>query len=194
MTRRFMTEAAAITTSIFLGVGSVGAADTAKGNHPDQAFFKEAAQGGMAEVTLGHMAANKAESATVKNYGQRMVTDHGKANQELKELARAEGVTLPSEMSADAKALQQKLSGLSGAEFDKVYMKEMLKDHKKDISAFKKEAEQGHDPGAKNWAAKTLPTLQEHYTVAQTTSNQIGVKSTDMSGASDTMGSASRVR
>ena len=82
----------------------------------------------------------------------------------------------PTELSADAKRLQTKLSGLSGAAFDKAYMKEMLKDHKKAISAFKREAEQGQDPEVKNWAAKTLPTLQEHYTVAQATSNEIGMK------------------
>ena len=176
MTKWFMTRAAAITTSVLLGVGSVGAADTAKGNHPDQKFFKEAAQGGMAEVTLGQMAVNKAESEAVKTFGQQMITDHGKANQELKDLAGSEGVTLPTELSADAKRLQTKLSGLSGAAFDKAYMKEMLKDHKKAISAFKREAEQGQDPEVKNWAAKTLPTLQEHYTVAQATSNEIGMK------------------
>jgi putative membrane protein len=190
MNKRFMTGALAITTSILLGVGSVGAEDNAKANHPDRKFFKEAAQGGMAEVALGQMAAAKAESDAVKNFGQQMVTDHSKANQELKDLAASEGVTLPTEMSADAKALQKKLSGLSGAEFDKAYMKEMLKDHKKDISAFKKEAEQGQDSDVKNWAAKTLPTLQEHYTIAQTTGSQIGVKSKDMSGSPSAAGSA----
>ena len=138
------------------------------------------------------MAADKAESDAVKNFGQRKMTDHGKANQELKDLAASEGVTLPTEMNAEAKALQKELSGLSGAEFDKAYMKEMLKDHKKDISAFKKEAEQGQDADVKNWAAKTLPTLQEHYTIAQTTSSQIDVKSNDMSGSPGAMGNADR--
>ena len=192
MKKRFMTGAAAITTSMLLGIGSVGAADNAQGNHPDRKFFKKAAQGGMAEVALGQMAADKAESDAVKNFGQRMVTDHGKTNQELKDLAASEGVTLPTEMNAKAKALQKELSGLSGAEFDKAYMNEMLKDHKKDISAFKREAEQGQDSDVKNWAAKTLPTLQEHYTLAQTTSGQIGVKSNDTSGSPGAMGSADR--
>jgi len=176
MKKRFITGAAALTTSMLLSMGSVGAADKAKSDHPDWEFFKEAAQGGMTEVTLGQMAANKAESETVKSFGQRMVTDHEKANQELKELAVAENVTLPTEMSADEKALQEKLSGLSGTEFDKAYMEEMLKDHKKDISVFQEEAQQGKDPEVKNWAEKTLPTLQEHYTLAQTASSKIGVK------------------
>jgi putative membrane protein len=184
MKKRFIPGVAALTTSMLLSIGSVGAADKAKSDHPDWEFFKKAAQGGMAEVTLGQMAASKAESEAVKNFGQRMVTDHGKASQELKDLAAAENVTLPTEMSADAKALQEKLSGLSGAEFDKAYMEEMLKDHKTDISAFQEQAQQGKDPEVKNWAEKTLPTLQEHYTLAETTSSKIGVKSSDMSSSS----------
>jgi putative membrane protein len=183
MKKRFITGAMALTTTMLLGIGSVGAADKAKSDHPDWEFFKEAAQGGMAEVTLGQMAVNKAESEEVKSFGERMVTDHGKSSQELKDLAVAENVTLPTEMSADAKAVQEKLSGLSGAEFDKAYMEEMLKDHKKDISAFEEQAQQGKDTDVKNWAEKTLPTLQEHYTLAETTSGKIGVKSGDTSSS-----------
>jgi len=183
MKKRFITGATALTTSLLLSIGSVGAADKAKSDHPDWKFFKEAAQGGMAEVTLGQMAANKAESETVKSFGQQMVTDHGKANQELKDLAVAESVTLPTEMSTEAKALQKKLSSLSGTEFDKAYMEEMLKDHKKDIAAFQEEAQQGKDLEVKNWAEKTLPTLQEHYTLAQTASSKIGVRSSDASSS-----------
>jgi len=189
MKKQFITGAMALTTGMLLGIGSVGAADKAKSDHPDWEFFKEAAQGSMAEVTLGQMAASKAKSEAVKSFGQRMVTDHGKASQELKDLAMAESVTLPTELSADAKALQEKLSGLSGAEFDKTYMEEMLKDHKKDISAFQEQAQQGEDPEVKNWAEETLPTLQEHYTLAETTSSKIGMRSSDTSSSS-VMGSA----
>ena len=189
MKKRFITGAAALTTSMLLSIGSVGAADKAKSDHPDWEFFKEAAQGGMAEVTLGQMAVNKAESEAVKSFGERMVTDHGKSSQELKDLAVAENITLPTEMSAETKAVQEKLSGLSGAEFDKAYMEEMLKDHKKDIAAFQEQAQQGKDLEVKNWAEKTLPTLQEHYTLAQTASSKIGVKSSD-AGSSGVMGSA----
>jgi len=183
MKRRFITGAAALTTSMLLSIGSVGAADKAKSDHPDWEFFKDAAQGGMAEVTLGQMATNRAENEAVKSFAERMVIDHGKAIQELKDLAVTESVTLPTEMSKDAKALQKKLSGLSGAEFDKAYMEEMLKDHKKDITAFKEQAEQGKDREVKNWAEKTLPTLQEHYILAQTTSSKIGVTSNDTSSS-----------
>lgn len=189
MKKHFIMGATALTTSMLLGLGSVGAADKARSDHPDWKFFKKAAQGGMAEVTLGQLAVDKAESEAVKNFGQRMVTDHGKASQELTDLATAENVTLPTEMDAEAKALRKKLSTLSGSEFDKAYMKEMLKDHKKDISVFEKQAQQGKDPEVKNWAEKTLPTLQEHYTLAQTTGNEVGVKSSE-SSSSDAMGDA----
>jgi len=190
MTKRLITGAAAVAASLLVGVGSVGAADNATGNHPDGKFLKEAAQGGMAEVALGQLAADKAGSDAVKNFGQQMVTDHGKANQELKDLAASEGVTLPTDMSAKEKALQKKLSGLSGAEFDKAYMKEMLKDHQKDISSFKKEAEQGKDTEVKNWAAKTLPTLQEHYTAAQATNAQVTGKNSHTNNSHGATGSA----
>jgi putative membrane protein len=191
MTKRFMTGAVAVTASLLLGIGSVGAADDSKGNHPDRKFFKKAAQGGMAEVALGQMAADKGQSEAVKNFGQHMVTEHGKANQELQTLAASEGVTLPIEMSNEGKALQKKLSGLSGAEFDKAYMKEMIKDHKKDVSAFKKQAEQGKDEDVKNWAAQKLPTLQEHLELAQTTQSQITATGKDAnSSASSVSGSA----
>ncbi len=97
MKQRIITGAAAVTAIMFLSVGSVGATDNATGTHPDGKFFKEAVQGGMAEVALGQMAADKAASEAVKNFGQRMVSDHGKANQELQDLAVSEGITLPTE-------------------------------------------------------------------------------------------------
>jgi len=149
MKKRLITGAVTLTTSMLLGIGSVRAADKVKSDHPDWKFFKKAAQGGMTEVTLGQMAANKAENEAVKSFGQQMVTDHGKANQELKDLAVAESVTLPTEMSADEKALQEKLSGLSGAEFDKAYMEEMLKDHKKRYISFSGRSSARKRPGSK---------------------------------------------
>jgi putative membrane protein len=179
-----MARAVALIAGMLLTIGSVAAADSDKGNHPDGKFFKEAAQGGLAEVALGQLAVDKAESEAVKNFGQRMVTDHGNANQELQTLAASEGVTLPTDMGKEHKALLKKLSGMSGAEFDKAYMKEMIKDHKKDVSAFKKEAEQGKDEDVKNWAAKTLPTLQEHHTLAQTTQSQINMTGSAAGGSS----------
>src|SRR5262245_30339210 len=178
MRQRFMlgTTAAIAGALMSLAVTSAVAHEGAKATHPDKHFLKEAAQGGRAEVTLGQMAADKAASDDVKKFGQRMVDDHTKAGDELKKLAAAEGVTLPTEMDRKAQAVQQRLSQLSGAEFDRAYMKEMVKDHQKDVAAFEREAQQGKDTELKNWAAQTLPTLKEHLDLAQNTAEKVGVK------------------
>jgi len=106
----------------------------------------------------------------VKKFGQRMVDDHSKANDELKTLAQQKNIPLPSGLDSKAKALQARLEKLSGAQFDRAYMQAMLADHRMDVSAFKKESTSGQDPDVKSWASKTLPTLEEHLKMAQDTS------------------------
>ena len=96
-----------------------------------------------------------------------MVQDHGKANDELKQLAGAKGVQLPAGPGAEAQAKMKKMQGMSGAAFDKHYMDDMVADHKKDIAAFESEAKSGKDPEVKAFAQKTLPTLKEHLQLAQ---------------------------
>jgi len=192
MKTQWMNTATSVVTSLFLSlsVGSAFAEDQAKKDHPAHPFMKEAAQGGMAEVKLGQMAAEKGQDEAVKDFGERMVKDHGKANEELKTLAKSEDVTLPTEMSSEAEETQERLQKLSGAEFDKAYMQEMLKDHKKDIEAFEQEANNGTDPEVKAWAAKTLPTLREHSQLGQTTAEKVGVKTSDAGSATDRMSEA----
>jgi putative membrane protein len=193
MNPRLMTGMAGVVAGLFLSVGvaSTVAQEQTKSDHVAKDFFKEAAQGGMAEVTLGQMAADKGKNEAVKSYGQRMVKDHGKANDELKNLAKSEGVTLPTEMSSEAKDVQLRLQKLSGTEFDQAYMQEMLKDHEKDIEAFNQQANNGADPEVKNWAAKTLPTLREHKQLGQTTAEKIGVKTSDADSSLDRVSEAS---
>jgi putative membrane protein len=128
----------------------------------DEKFMKEAAVGGMTEVKLGQLAEQKASSEAVKQFGKRMATDHGKANDELKQLASQKGVALPMDLDRSHQGLYDKLAKLNGADFDRAYMKEMVKDHDKDVKAFRKEADSGKDLDLKSWASKTLPTLQEH--------------------------------
>ena len=137
----------------------------------DRKFMEKAAQGGMAEVELGKLAAQKAQSPQVKQFGQRMVDDHSKANDQLKKLASNKGVTLPTEMDRSSKREMDKLSKLSGAEFDAEYMKHMVSDHKKDVSEFKSEASKAKDADLKQWAQTTLPVLEEHLKLAQTDEN-----------------------
>ncbi len=128
----------------------------------DKKFMEEAAQGGMAEVKLGELAASKGATPEVKAFGQRMVADHTKANDELKSLAAAKGVTLPTDVNSEQKMMSDKLSKLSGAAFDSSYVKGMVDDHEKDVAEFKKQSTSASDADLKAFATKTLPTLQSH--------------------------------
>jgi len=139
----------------------------------DNNFMVKAAEGGMAEVELGNLAVSHASDPKVKEFGQRMVTDHTKANDELKMIAKRKGDSLPPVISARDQATKDRLSKLSGAEFDRAYMSDMVKDHKADVSEFRKESNSGSDADYKAFAAKTLPTLEEHLKLAEETDSQI---------------------
>ncbi len=128
----------------------------------DLSFMNEAAPGGMAEVELGRMAASQGMSKEVKAFGQKMVEDHSKANQELMQLAQQKKVTLPPEVMPKHKETMAKLSRLKGAEFDREYVKAMVEDHEADVTAFDATAKNGVDADVKAFAAKTLPTLRMH--------------------------------
>ena len=132
----------------------------------DRDFFNEAARGGMAEVEMGRLAAQKGQSADVKRFGERMVTDHSKANEELKQLAAQKGVTLPAGPSDMQKQEMDRLSKLSGAAFDREYMKLMVEDHDKDVKDFQDQANGAGDPDVKSFAAKILPIITEHQKLA----------------------------
>lgn len=133
----------------------------------DHKFAMEAAMGGMMEVELGRLAAQKGASDEVRQFGQRMVDDHSKANEELMRIGSSKGMTPPAMLDAKHRMEMQKLSALSGEKFDKEYVKMMVKDHKKDVAEFQKEAGRGMDADLKAFAASTLPTLQEHLQMIQ---------------------------
>ena len=160
----------------FLGAQS-GSANRMKheaGANPDQAFMNGAAQGGMAEVELGKLAKDQGSNDAVKNFGQHMIDDHSKANDELKDLASKKNVTLPTSLSAKDQGTKGRLSKLSGKAFDRAYIRDMVADHRKDGAEFRREANNGKDPDVKAWAAKTLPTLENHLKMAEDTERQIG--------------------
>jgi putative membrane protein len=133
----------------------------------DAMFMRTAAMDGMAEVEHGRLAAQNAMQDDVKQFAQRMVADHGKAGDELKALASQKNVTLPTELDAKHKAMQDKLSKMKGADFDRAYMAHMVTAHQQAVALFEKEASGGKDAEAKAWAGKTLPTLQEHLKMAR---------------------------
>jgi putative membrane protein len=133
----------------------------------DRNFLMDAAMGGMMEVELGKLAVQNGATDAVKQFGQRMVDDHSKANTELMSLASSKGVTLATELDAKHKDHVTKLSGRTGAEFDREYVKMMVSDHNKDVSEFEKQSRKGADPDLKAFASRTLPTLQEHLQMAK---------------------------
>jgi len=133
----------------------------------DDSFAKKAAEGGLTEVELGQLATQKASDPAVKAFGQRMVDDHTKANDQLKTIAAQENIQLPTEPNAKDQAEKARLAKLSGAAFDKAYINHMVMDHKKDIAEFKREANTGKDEQIKNFASQTLPTLQDHLKQAE---------------------------
>jgi putative membrane protein len=133
----------------------------------DKKFVKEAAAGSMAEVELGKLAQEKGSSDAVKEFGKRMVEDHGKAGEDLQQAAGKANLPVTPEMPRKARKAQEKLSKLSGPDFDRMYAKLMLDDHKDDVKAFEKQSRNGKVPEIKEFAAKTLPVLQEHKKLAE---------------------------
>src|SRR3954468_16534897 len=102
----------------------------------DEEFAQKAAGGGQAEVQLGQLASEKATNPKVKEFAQRMVSDHGQANQQLEQIAGNKKLDLPKMLPTEAQEEHDKLSKLSGAQFDKEYMRFMVEDHQKDVKEF----------------------------------------------------------
>jgi putative membrane protein len=139
----------------------------------DSKFVTEAARGGMAEVKLGELAKTKAAADDVKRFGDMMVHDHTKANDELMKLAKSKNIAVPSDLGKH-QAVYDKLSKLDGAAFDSAYMHAMVEDHNEDIALFQAEADGGQDADLKKWANDTLPTLKDHLKAAQESMDRIG--------------------
>jgi putative membrane protein len=157
-------------TVLFAGVAFALAASAFAQNAPkatssgsqDIDFVIDAAKGGMAEVELGRLAAERAKNDEVKKFGQRMVDDHTKAGEQLKSIAESKSIKLPQEIDSKDKALLNRLEKLNGAAFDRAYTQAMVSDHVKDVNEFKHEANAGRDPQVKSFASTTLPTLEDH--------------------------------
>lgn len=137
------------------------------GEDKDAEFAVKAADGGMLEVKLGQLAQTKGRSQQVRDLGKMMVEDHSKANEELKAFAQAKDISLPTTMSDDCQKIYDKIASKDGKDFDQAFTDHMVKDHKKDVDAFKKEAEKGHDPDIRQWASGKIPTLEHHLDMAK---------------------------
>lgn len=140
---------------------------TANLNAQDRQFLIQAAQGGMAEVRLGQLAAQRAVNASVKQYGQHMVQQHTQANNELMQLAAQKGVTLPNDVNAQQKAMRARLGQIPGRRFDTTYIREAgVKAHTQQRDLFQREISYGQDPDVKAFAARVLPTVRDHLQMA----------------------------
>jgi putative membrane protein len=144
----------------------------------DEQFVADTLRGNMAEVDLGRLAQEKAENAEVKKFGQRMVSDHGKALDSLKTLARQKSYDVPEELDAKHKAERDKLAKMSGGAFDRAFMQTMIENHRKTADKLRAHARSSADADVKAWAAKTLPTVEEHLKLAQNTNRAVGTSGT----------------
>ena len=133
----------------------------------DRKFVKEALEGGNAEVHLGQLAQQKASEADVRQFGQKMVDDHTKLGGQMKDVAERIGVSPPSGTAVSDKALAAKLDMLSGSSFDKAYIQSMIKDHRKDLEAFRNEAQNGTNPQVRDAASHGAQVVAEHLQLAE---------------------------
>lgn len=149
-------------------------------------FWNDAAQMGLAEVALSNLALQKSQNEQVRSFAQRMVDDHTAVNSELTQLAGTKNVTLPTTPDQKHQSAMEKLNGQSGAEFDRNYMRQMVKDHEAAVKLFQRQSERGEDADAKAFAAKHLPALQSHLQMARTMSD--GLKGSSRGGDNDSGG------
>ncbi len=166
--------ALALTTALSLGGLH---AQNRKPNATDDAFVRQAIQGDMAEVQIGQLAEQKGENQQVKQFGRTLATDHGENLEKAKSLAQKIGVTPPNSVSVKQKATYDKLSKLSGEQFDRRFARDMVREHKKDINAFDRESKKSG--AVADFAQNTVPVLKKHLEMAES-----------LSGSTKTTGSA----
>ena len=160
------------TTSGATGASAAASAGASLSSN-DRQFVTLAAQGGWAEIETGQLAQKNGASDAVRQYGARMVQDHGMANKELESIAGKLGMTPPKDTDPKHKADAAKLAQLTGAEFDRQYSMHMVMDHEMTIALFQKQAQTGENASLRAFATKQLPILQEHLKMAQSLKAQI---------------------
>jgi putative membrane protein len=145
----------------------MGASGMNTGPAVDKAFVKKALEGNMAEIEMGKLALQKSNDDQVKQFAQRMVDDHGKMQDQLKPAAQQMGVKVPDGPSKSQVKSMDKMKALSGDAFDQAYIKDMVKDHKKDDSDFKLEAQSTQNPQLKHLVMQSDQIIESHLQQAQ---------------------------
>jgi putative membrane protein len=136
-------------------------------NSDGDLFIQKAIKGNLAEIKVGELAQQKGAAAAVRQFGTVLEQDHSQANQQAMTAASAMGVAPPSGPSREQRAEYRRLASLSGERFDRAFLKDMIKDHEKEIAEFKKESRAGHGAAA-SYAKASLPTLHKHLRMAET--------------------------
>lgn len=158
----------------------------------DQKFAKEAATGNMMEVQLGELAQKQAQNEQVKQFGERMAQEHGKAQDKLKQILQQAKVEVPQQLPQDAQQKVDRLKQQQGKQFDQAYMELMVKDHEKDLQAYRQYTDQGEFQELVTYANQTTPILEQHYQQAQDVAKQVGAQVQASSGKSQQQGQKSQ--
>jgi putative membrane protein len=133
----------------------------------DAVFIKKAAEAGMAEVEIGKVAEKNGQREDVKTFASHMIKDHGKANENLKSVASKMNVTLPDKLRPKRQFKIDKISKMSGTDFDNAYIIVMVQDHVNTIAGFEKARAQVSNEDLKKFIDDTLPVLKEHLEMAK---------------------------
>jgi putative membrane protein len=166
--------AAAASVLMFGAMAWAQSNNSTKADSADRSFMDKASQANMAEVQLGQLAEQNAKSQDVKDFGKRMVTDHTNAENQLKQVAEKQDVTLPGKLSPADQATKDRLEKLHGAAFDKAYMHDMVTDHEHDVAEFRRDEKTIKDTQLKDWVINTLPTLDSHLEEAKKVADNVG--------------------
>ncbi|SOD93795.1 DUF4142 domain-containing protein [Caenispirillum bisanense] len=150
----------------------------------DRKFAKEAATGNMMEVQLGELAQKQGQNDQVKQFGERMAQEHGKAQDKLKQILQQAKAEVPQQLPQDAQQKVDRLTQQKGEQFDRAYMEMMVKDHEKDLQAYRQYTKQGQFQALVTYADQTTPILEQHYQQAQDVAKQVGAQVQASSGQS----------
>ena len=148
-------------------------------NYQDRLFAQLATAGGMAEVDLGKLAANKTAHERVKRFAERMMDEHGKANAVLKSIAEESKIPLPEQPNPDQKKVKADLEKLDSVEFDRAYLAAQIVEHQKTVQLLAWEIGQGEDADLQRFASQTLPGVFEHLQAARDLAAELNVSSTN---------------
>jgi putative membrane protein len=147
--------------------GDTGRTQKTQLSTTDTSFIKTWAEGGMAEVDAGKLASEKGSDPGVKQFGEQMIKDHTKNNDELKMLAKSSGVALPSTLDSQHALEKKQLESENGASFDAAYVKRQVQDHQKTVQLLEHEIHSGQDPAVRHFAEETLPVVNHHLSMAK---------------------------